>query len=255
MNKAVDKSVELPDNLHGRNLHEKVIPTVCNLEKMLEKLIEVEGDYSQLEQWEQRSYNAYQIDDIKDEILNSSSDQGKEKIKEHIVNKDVDEFGASCIDIYLVAYVAENYGKGRQNFIQYVKEKGISDKENSAKAIWQVGKGDGTYLDVLNDDGTVKDWTFFRKWLGIESEEQQETNVIEEVRKLNELVEKTNEKNEKALKKAVDNLNKLSDKIEEQNNKLERQQKDIIKLSEEIAKLKKEREQSIWEKTKHFFSQ
>jgi predicted house-cleaning noncanonical NTP pyrophosphatase (MazG superfamily) len=42
---------------------------------------------------------------------------------------------------------------------------GITDKLNSAQAIWQIGKGDGTYLGVLNDDGSVRDWDFFKKWV------------------------------------------------------------------------------------------
>lgn len=35
----------LPDNLGGRSIHSKIIPTVCNLENMLDKLIMVYGDY------------------------------------------------------------------------------------------------------------------------------------------------------------------------------------------------------------------
>ena len=38
-------------------------------------------------------------------------------------------------------------------------------KKNSAQAIWQVGKGDGVYLGILNLDGTVKDWNFINKWI------------------------------------------------------------------------------------------
>ena len=30
------------------------------------------------------------------------------------------ELGASCIDIYLVAYEAENYRKGKENFFEYI---------------------------------------------------------------------------------------------------------------------------------------
>jgi hypothetical protein len=30
---------------------------------------------------------------------------------------------------------------------------------------WQVGKGDGVFLDVLNNDGTIKDWDFLINWL------------------------------------------------------------------------------------------
>jgi hypothetical protein len=40
-----------------------------------------------------------------------------------------------------------------------------SDKDNSANAIWQVGKGDGIYLGILNQDGSVKDWDFIKKWI------------------------------------------------------------------------------------------
>ena len=72
--------------------------------------------------------------------------------------------GASCIDIYLVAYVAENHGKGKDKFIKYIINNKISDKIGSAQAIWQVAKGDGVYLDILNDDGTVKDWNFIKEW-------------------------------------------------------------------------------------------
>ena len=52
-----------------------------------------------------------------------------------------------------------------ETFFRYVKEDGISEKANSAQAIWQVGKGDGAYLEILHDDGTVKDWSFIRKWV------------------------------------------------------------------------------------------
>ncbi len=75
------------------------------------------------------------------------------------------DFGASVIDIYLVAYVSENFGTGREVFYEYIKDHGISDKINSAQAIWQVGKGDGVYLGILNEDGTVKDRNFVREWI------------------------------------------------------------------------------------------
>jgi len=40
-----------------------------------------------------------------------------------------------------------------------------SSYEGSAQAIWQVGKGDGVYLDILYLDGSFRDWEFMRKWL------------------------------------------------------------------------------------------
>lgn len=120
---------------------------------------------SQDKQWEKRSYKAYRIEEIKNEILNSPEAGRKEIIRKHILAGKPSEFGASCIDIYLVAFVAETYGKGKEIFFKYVKENGITDKDNSAHAIWQVGKGDGVYLEVLHNDGGVKDWKFLKSWV------------------------------------------------------------------------------------------
>jgi len=156
---------DLPDSLRGRSIHVKVIPTVYNLKNMLSKLVEVKGDYLKLKQWEKRSYKAYKIDDIKLKILNSPPYQWKDIIRNHILNGRPSDFGANCIDIYLVAYVAEKYGTGREIFFDYIKRNSISDKINSALAIWQVGKGDGVYLGILNEDGTIKDWSFMQQWL------------------------------------------------------------------------------------------
>ncbi|MFT9495889.1 hypothetical protein [Anaerosolibacter sp.] len=67
MSKRIEK---MPDRIMGRSLNYKVIPTVCNLKNMLSKLMDVNGDFRQLKQWEKRSYKAYNIDDIKLNILN-----------------------------------------------------------------------------------------------------------------------------------------------------------------------------------------
>jgi hypothetical protein len=163
---SIEKNmIKIPSNLRGRSIHIKVIPTVCNLKNMIDKLVFVNGDKSQLKQWEKRSYNAYQIEKIKFQVMNSSPDLRKGLIKQHILDGNPNDFGASCIDIYLVAYVAENFGPGKMRFFRYIKESGISEKVGTAQAIWQVGKGDGVYLGILNEDGTVKDWGFFDKWI------------------------------------------------------------------------------------------
>lgn len=88
-------------------------------------------------------------------------------IREHILKGDPNDFGVHCIDIYLVAYVSEKYGRGKEKFFEHIKSKGISEKANSAQAIWQVGKGDGQFLGILNNDGSVKDWSFMANWIGI----------------------------------------------------------------------------------------
>ncbi|WHY88578.1 hypothetical protein QNH39_12360 [Neobacillus novalis] len=165
MKHTILEPIKLPNILRGRNIHHNVIPTVCNLKNMLNKLISVQGVYTQLKQWEKRSYQAYQIDEIKLAILFASDEQRKNLIKQHILSGSPNEFGASCIDIYLVAYVAETYGPGKAVFVDYIMKSGISEKVNSAQAIWQVGKGDGVYLEILNNDGTIRDWDFFAKWI------------------------------------------------------------------------------------------
>ncbi len=165
LRKPKSTKINLPDNLKGRSIYDKVIPTVCNLNNMLVKLKELHGNDSLLKPWEKRSYNAYRVDTVKIKILNSHKEKWKEIIRNHILQGDPSDFGASCIDIYLVAYVAETFGAGRKRFFQYVKEKGISQKENAAQAIWQVGKGDGVFLDILNNDGTIKDVEFIKSWI------------------------------------------------------------------------------------------
>ena len=156
---------QLLNKLGGRSLHIMIIPTVCNLKNMLIKLVQVNGDYSSLKPWEKRSYKAYRIEEIKNEILNSPEASRKDIVRKHILAGRPSEFGASCIDIYLVAFVGETYGAGKNIFFKYVMENGITDKEKSAQAIWSVGKGDGVYLEILHDNGLVKDWDFLKSWV------------------------------------------------------------------------------------------
>ncbi len=164
--KYIDKIKHiLPDNLRGRSLTTKIIPTVCNVENMLEKLVAANGDFEQLKPWEKRSYKAYLVDEIKTTILNTSKHKWKDIIRQHILSKRPSDLGASVIDIYLVSYVAETFGPGKDEFFKYVKKSGISDNGNSAQAIWQVGKGDGIYLNILKDNGKVKDWDFMDRWV------------------------------------------------------------------------------------------
>jgi len=155
----------MPDRIMGRGLDCKVIPTVCNLKNMLNKLKQVNSDLNQLEQWEKRSYKAYNIEDIKRDILSANQNDWPSIIRNHILTGDKSLFGASCVDVYLVAYVANKFGIGKGVFEKYIFDKQITEKINSVNAIWTVGKGDGVYLGVLNPDGSIKDVEFFEKWI------------------------------------------------------------------------------------------
>ncbi|ERJ57188.1 hypothetical protein [Sphingobacterium paucimobilis] len=70
-------------------------------------------------------------------------------------------------DIYLLAYYAKsNRKRSRKDFIAFVKEGGISGKDLSGSAIWQVGLKDGIYLGILKEDGSVQDWDFVNRFCG-----------------------------------------------------------------------------------------
>lgn len=161
----LDKKIDLPTILRKRNIFVKVIPTVCNLKNMLDKLEENKWDFQKLKQWEKRSYKAYKIDRVVNKLIESNKEAWPIIIKENILKLYGDDIGAGCIDIYLVGFVSEKYGTGIEHMFNLVKDKSISEKLNSAKAIYTVGKGDGIYLDLLYHDGKIKDWDFFDRWI------------------------------------------------------------------------------------------
>jgi predicted house-cleaning noncanonical NTP pyrophosphatase (MazG superfamily) len=162
----VYKSFTLPNELRGKKINsDKIIPTVCNIKNMLDKLRDNTGEFSNLEQWEKRCYKHYNIEAIQIELLSANNEERIKKLRTHLLNNDFNTLGASPFDIYIVAFVAENIGTGKDIFIEYCLNNGMAGKEGSANAIYQVGKGDGVYLNILNSDGTVKDWEFMHKWV------------------------------------------------------------------------------------------
>ncbi|MYL53841.1 hypothetical protein GLW08_10890 [Pontibacillus yanchengensis] len=158
-------TILLPNNIDGRSIHSNIIPTVSNLKNMITKLKEVNGDRDQLKPWDKRSYDAYRIDDIKPYLLEGTVQENIHLLKKHILRSNIKDLGPNCIDMYLVAYVAETHGPGKDELINYVFNHDISDKTNSAQAIWQVGRGDGVFLGILNNDGSIADWNFFASWI------------------------------------------------------------------------------------------
>ncbi|MDE5977682.1 MAG: hypothetical protein K2G70_04350 [Turicibacter sp.] len=158
----------LPDHLRGRSITTRVIPMVSGLKVMLKHLVELNGDASLLRPWDKHCYKSYCMNEIQDLVLESYPEDWPEIMKEHLLRKDPCELGASAIDIYLVAYITENFGVGKDIFIHHIEEMGISTKASSAKAIWNIGKSDGVYLGVLNQDGSIRDFNFFSQWLQLD---------------------------------------------------------------------------------------
>lgn len=160
-------TIDFTNSIRGRDIHTKVIPTVCNLKNMLTKLTDAGGDVSQLKPWEMRSYKGYNIEPIKHLLLTSpNEDTTITTIKNHILDGFPEDFGANVIDIYLVGMVSTKMGIGREFLFDYLERQGVTNSHGSKSAIRQVGLGDGKFLRILNNDGTIRDTEFFRKLLG-----------------------------------------------------------------------------------------
>lgn len=157
--------MNLPNNLNGRSLTESVIPTVSNLKNTLEHLFKNKWNVSELSDWDKRTYRVYHLEEILPELEATAKEFWPMLMRVHILGMEADKIGPNCIDIYLVGYVSEVIGIGRDIFFQYIYSNNISNKQNSAQAIWQVGKGDGEYLGVLKTDGSIKDVLFFERWI------------------------------------------------------------------------------------------
>lgn len=110
---------------------------------MLNKLKQVNSDLNQLEQWEKRSYKAYNIEDIKRDILSANQNDWPNIIRNHVLTGDKSLFRQVVLTCIWFAYVANEFGIGRGVFEKYIFDKQITEKINSVNAIWTVGKGDG----------------------------------------------------------------------------------------------------------------
>lgn len=155
----------LSDHIKGRSLTAKVIPTVASLKNMLHNLETLNWDEDQLKPWDKRSFKGYKIEKIKNQLITLNEAERKALIRQHILNLKPHEIGAHIVDIYIVGYVNQIYGQGKEILAKWLKEEKVTDNEKSVGAIWQVGKGDGVYLEILNKDGSICDWGFMYKWL------------------------------------------------------------------------------------------
>ena len=163
--KREESKINLVNSIHGKSIYSNVIPTVCNLRNLIVTLRESNGNTDQLKPWEKRCYKSYRLDELGYKLIDLTDNEIAEMVRNHLLKHDINHFGPNVLDIYFVAYVSETYGFNKAQFFNYLKDTGVTDRQGSANAIWQVGKGDGVFLNLLNDDGRVKDWTFFKQWI------------------------------------------------------------------------------------------
>jgi len=160
--------VILPNHLKMRSITESVIPKTYSLKTVLNQIIENRDLEMTLRSKGKSCYKAYELGEIEDILLDSYKEEWPCIVKAHLLSKNPHELGANAIAIYLIAYIAETYGTGKEIFTKAIKEMGITTKENLIRSIWKVGQSDGQYLGVLNADGTIRDINFFRQWTSSE---------------------------------------------------------------------------------------
>lgn len=156
---------KFPNKIMGIGIYKKIDRTASNLEKMLEQLKSFNGDESKLNDEEKVCYDAYNIEAIKIELLQAHQYEWPQIIKNHLLMGDASKFSDSCLDMYLVAYVSKNVGKGKAVFTHFTLENKLVEKEKLSSTAWSVAKDDGKYLGILNEDGSVSDDQFFDLWI------------------------------------------------------------------------------------------
>lgn len=156
--------ITLSRTIRKRNIFIDIIPTVCNLRNMLTHLTNNNGDITKLKSWHLRSYYGYNIEPIKAILLISDEKQRIKIIREHILIHFPANIGKHFVDVCLVAYASQNGVYERPPFRAFLEKIGVKN-EGSRNAICQVGFGDGIYLQLLHQDGSIKDCDFFKQLL------------------------------------------------------------------------------------------
>lgn len=165
LSQNIKLDIELKDVLRKRSINNKVIPNGATLKTVIYHLRDNNWNVSRLKKYEKNCYNAYKLDNIIKLLKVYDEKYWPEILRINILSMYGDDIGNNCADIYLVGFVAENLGCGEHLMGEYCKLAGITEKELYIKAIYNTGKSDGEYLEILNNDGTVADWDFFEKWV------------------------------------------------------------------------------------------
>lgn len=166
---VVGVEIDLPRVLRGRAIQTgNVVPTVArliNVINIIQNVNEVNPD--SLRSYERTCLKKYNLTNtVLSEILHPlNGDDWISIVRRHILANNFPPLGVHPFTIYTVAWIAQNYGSGATAFREAAQELELGGTDKSINAIWQVGKRDGVDLELLNNDGSVADWSFFRQWL------------------------------------------------------------------------------------------
>lgn len=158
--------------LRGRNIIENIEPKKQTLKELLSELEKNDWNRSRL----LKKYNSL-LDDYKLETVLIQLKEAKEEkwvkiIKNQILKLYGDEIMNKYVCIYLVGYCTSlNLEDSLRKIVNKLCiDGGISYSSYKIKKIIDSGINDGVYLGILNNDGTIKDQTFFRNWIYVEED-------------------------------------------------------------------------------------
>ncbi|MCL1948693.1 MAG: hypothetical protein FWF59_03070 [Turicibacter sp.] len=153
-----------PDHLKKCSITENAGLKTHNLKTVLNQILEDSELENQLKSKGKSCYRAYGLGEIEDILLESYKEEWPCIVKTHLLSKSPQELGSNAAAIYLIAYITQHYGTGKETFFRMMKELGIASKDSVIGAIWSTGQSDGQYLGVFNSDGTIRDKHFFQQW-------------------------------------------------------------------------------------------
>lgn len=159
----------LPRVLRGRVIQAgNVVPTVARLKNVITQIQKInQVNPEQLRSYERISLKKYHLTNpVLTQILNPmEGDDWISIVRRHIIATNFPPLGVHPFTIYTVAWIAQTFGPGLGRFREIAQELELGGTPNSINAIWNVGHLDGLDMELLNDDGSVADWTFFNHWL------------------------------------------------------------------------------------------
>lgn len=177
--KKMTSQFTIPNQLQGRDIFSRVIPTVSSLNNLCNKLDQIDWDYSELKSWEKTSFNAYNLDNIKAELKQSDDKDRSKIIKSNLLQINAHNLGPHPICIYLVAYFIQlKKSTDLGVFKKFVIDNGISNREASASAIWSVGTNDGKFLNLFDSRLNIIELDFFEKWSKVVIDKPQQKSPI-----------------------------------------------------------------------------
>lgn len=159
--------IKFTKDLRGRVLDQNISPINITLESLLYRLDSISWNYNSLSPYAKRVFDAYKLSKISEQLRNADVQQKIIIIRKNILALYGGEIGDNCLAIYLFAYCVNKYSD--KSFSEAVKkfyeEKEIVKNTYQINTIVNIGKADGTFLEILNDKGKIIDLSFMNKWL------------------------------------------------------------------------------------------